>query len=131
LSYYYDLLGLLNYGESVLLWQLYSDTVDEDPDTQEARGNRVKGLEDLPCYVSDDGRTFAYWNQDTPRMPWQTPEFIERARQDPINKLRPEEFRRLWQNRWSTGNESFIQMDLVRSAMQRGKERGLYNVHPV
>ena len=119
------------YGESSLLWAIYEETVNEDPDTQQARGKRIKGLEDLPCFVSEDGQTAAYWNQDTPRMPWQTPEFIERARKDPLNKLRPEEFRRLWQNRWSSGNESFIDMALVRDSMQRGKERGLYNVHPV
>jgi len=119
------------YGQAPLLYQLYEDTVNEDPDTGEPRGIKVKGLEDLPVYVSEDGRTLAWWNMDVPRMPWQTPAFIEAARQDPINRLRPEEFRRLWMNRWTSGSESFIDMDLVRSSMARGKERGLYNVHPV
>ena len=112
------------------MWELFSQTVDEDPDTGRPRGNRVRGLEDLPCFVSDDGRTFAYWNQDIPRMPWQTPEFIDEARNEPGNKLMPEEFKRLWQNRWTTGSESFIDMHQVDSLMEEGDAMGLYNLHP-
>jgi len=118
------------YGEAELLWSLYLETVKENPDTGEAMGNRVAGLEDLPCFVSDDGGTFAYWNQDIPRMPWQTREYIEKARNDPINKLRPEEFKRLWQNRWTTGSESYMPMELVDKLMVMGTEAGLVNLHP-
>ena len=118
------------YGEAELLWELYSQTVNEDPDTGLPRGNRVKGLEDLPCFVSEDGRTFAYWNQDVPRMPWQTPAFIAKAKNDPINKLRPEEFKRLWMNRWTTGSESFMDMAQLDRLMQLGTEAGLVNLHP-
>ena len=118
------------YGESRLCWELYLQTVNEDPDTGDARGNRVAGLEDLPVFVSDDGRTIAYWNQDVPRMPWQTREFISRAKMDPVNKLVPEEFKRLWMNRWTTGAESFIDMNVVKNLMEKGQLHGLVNLYP-
>ena len=63
-------------------------------------------------------------------MPWQTPEFIDEARNEPGNKLMPEEFKRLWQNRWTTGSESFIDMNQVDFLMEEGKAMGLYNLHP-
>lgn len=118
------------FGESRLCWELYLQTVNEDTDTGKAQGNRVAGLEDLPVFVSDDGRTIAYWNQDTPRMPWQTKEFISRAKSDPINKLVPEEFKRLWQNRWTTGAEGYIDMNTIRKMMAEGDAIGLENLYP-
>jgi len=63
-------------------------------------------------------------------MPWQTEEFIEQARNDPINRMRPEEFRRLWENRWTSGSESFIEMALIDAGTARGQEKGLYNAYP-
>jgi hypothetical protein len=117
------------HGEAPLLWAIYESVCKPDPDTEEENGTRVEGLEDLPVYISDDKRTLCYWDHEC-RMPWQTEEFIEQARNDPINRMRPEEFRRLWENRWTSGNESFIDMNLWDQAAARGAEKGLYNAYP-
>jgi len=98
------------HGVSELLWQLYEQTVKPDGDTLTPTGIKADGLEDLPCYVSDDGGVFAYWNQDTPRMPWQIPAYFEQARNDPINRLRPEEYARLHRNQWTSAHGAFLDM---------------------
>ena len=113
------------FGESELLWNLYESTVNEDPDSGEPRGNRVPGLEDLPCFVSDDGGTFAYWNQDRPRMPWQDPNYYERAKADIINKMRPQEMLRLHMNRWVSGEDTFLDMNRWDRMAEAGMAAGL------
>jgi phage terminase large subunit-like protein len=45
-----------------------------------------------------------FWSH-TPRQPWQTPEYYAEQRQT----LRPNAFRRLHENQWVTGTESFIE----------------------
>ncbi len=112
------------YGESELLYSLYEGAVKPNLQTGEPEGKRVEGLEDLPCFVIGD--MFVYWDH-VPRMPWHTPEFLESAKNDPANKLRPHEYLRLWENRWTTGNEAFLDMEKVDLAMAAGKERGLIN----
>jgi hypothetical protein len=114
------------YGESALLWRMYESVVKPDPHSGEEHGTKVIGLEDLPVYVSDDGSMIVYWDHEA-RMPWHTPEFIEGARSDPSVQGRESEFRRLWQNEWSSGVEGFIEMEYVDRAIARGKGRQLIN----
>jgi hypothetical protein len=113
-------------GESSLLWSLHEMTVNPDQDGN-PRGNRAPGLEDLPCYVSPDGNTFAYWNHE-PNRPWHTEEFLEGRRSD--LSLPKHEYLRLWENRWTTGNESFIPIELIDSLMEHGDSVGLVNRYP-
>ena len=112
------------YGESELLYSIYDQVVKPDPHTEEPMGTRVPGLEDLPVFVSDDGSTIVYWDHE-PRMPWHTPEFLAAARNDPT--LRESEYKRLWENRWSTGQEAFLNPDVVKMAISEGKAAGLFN----
>jgi hypothetical protein len=60
-------------------------------------------------------------------MPWHTPVFLEEARNDPSVKGRESEFRRLWENRWTTGKEAFIDVNLVDQRMEEGQAAGLVN----
>lgn len=112
------------YGESELLYSLYSLVVNPDPHTEEPRGTRIPGLEHLPCYQR--GKTFVYWDHEG-RMDWHTPEFLQEAKDDPTVQGRVSEYLRLWENRWSTGLEAFIDMPLVDRAMGLGDEAGLVN----
>ncbi len=114
------------YGESALLWRIYENVVKPDPHTNEELGTKIIGLEDLPVYVSDDGSTIVYWDHEA-RMPWHTPEFLSQAKSDPSVKGRESEYRRLWLNEWSSGVESFIDMEHVDRAIARGVEKGLVN----
>jgi hypothetical protein len=112
------------YGESELLYSLYEQCVRPHPDTGEPQGERIKELKDLPCYQY--GSMFCYWDHE-PRAPWLTPEFLLAAKNDPANKLRPSEYLRLWENRWTTGTEAFIDMDVFDRIAREGDEEGLYN----
>jgi hypothetical protein len=114
------------YGESALLWRIYENVVKPDPHTNEEHGKKVPGLEDLPVYLSDDGSTIVYWDHEA-RMPWNTPEALEKARNDPSVQGRESEYRRLWHNEWSSGVEAYIDMDIIDRAIARGRERGLVN----
>ena len=98
--------GFLN--ESDLLWELYSQLYpfgDESRVSPEA----VQLFPDLEAYYIPSTRTIVYWSH-TPRMPWQTNEFLESQRRSP--GMRPETFVRLWENRWTTSVSKFIDMDL-------------------
>lgn len=109
-----------------MLWALYESVVQ--PDEQNVpQGHRVQGLEDLPCYVL--GGTFIYWDHES-RMPWHTPEFMEGARNDPALKGRESEYLRIWQNRWTTGYEAFIDMEQYDLLCKRGDGEGLWNRMP-
>ena len=112
------------YGESELLWNIYNNVVKPDPQTEEATAPRVKGLEDLPCY--ELGNYFVYWDHEC-RMPWHTEEFLSDARNDPALEGRESEFRRIWQNRWTTGLEAYMPMETVDLLMELGEKEGLYN----
>ena len=112
------------YGESELLYSIYDAAVSPDPMTDEPRGERVPGLDDLPCYRL--GKTFVYWDHEA-RMPWHTEEFLEAARNDPAFRGREGEYRRLWENRWTTGEEAFIPMELIDELMATGEAEGLVN----
>lgn len=107
-------------GESDLLWREYERVVKPDVN-DEPQGVKAKGLEDLPCYV--DGRTFVYWDE-TNRMPWKTPEFLEEARQ---NSPTENEYLRIWCNKWTTGEQSFVDIKQYDELCKTGDEMGLYN----
>lgn len=108
------------YGISNLLYGIYERCLKPDPETEEYIGIKAKGLEDLPCYV--DGSTFAYWDH-VARMPWHTPEFLAAARAE----TRPSEYLRLWENRWTTGQEAFIDMELFDELCVIGDREGRRN----
>ena len=113
------------FGVSELLWSMYEFVVQPDMENEgEPRGERVPGLEDLPCYKN--GSMFAYWDHEC-RCPWQTPEFLEEARNDPAARMRKSEFLRLWENRWTTGEESFIDAEQIERLMIQGQKAGLVN----
>ena len=111
------------YGESELLWNIYEDICKPDENGEE-QGSRVKGLDDLPVYESGDN--VAYWDH-VGRMPWHTPEFLEQARNDPALKGRKSEYLRIWENRWTTGIEPYINMEDYDRLVAKGKANGLYN----
>lgn len=113
------------FGVSELLWSLYEFCVQPDMENEmEPRGERVPGLEDLPCYRNES--MFAYWDHEC-RAPWQTEQFIEDARRDPAARMRKSEILRLWENRWTTGEESFIEIEQVEKLMGLGEKMGLVN----
>ena len=114
-----------HYGKADLLYSIYEQAVQPDPENDDQpQGQRVAGLEDLPCF--DYGNMFCYWDHDA-RMPWHTEEFLEQARNDPVMKTQPHEYERLWRNRWTTGLNAFIDMNKVDKLMRQGDAMGLYN----
>ena len=114
-----------HHGRAELLYSIYEQAVQPDPEkNDEPQGDRVQGLEDLPCF--EYGSMFCYWDH-VARMPWHTDEFLEQARNDPVMKTQPHEFLRLWENRWTTGLESFIDMNKVDRLMRQGDAMGLHN----
>ena len=116
------------YGESEVLYSIFEDAVKPDPQNPEMfTGEQPAGLKDLPCYKN--GSLFAYWDR-VARMPWHTPEFLKEAEDDQVNKLRPEEFKRLWKNGWSTGLESFLPIEVLDKLVAEGEEKGLKNMYP-
>ena len=108
-------------GESELLWRLYLAGVgpEEHPD---GKGNRVDS--DLPIYVNQDSRMFTYWSH-TPRMEWQTPEYYAGERQT----LRPAQFLRLHENRWTSSETRFITEEMYEGCLDREHRPVLPN-HP-
>ena len=58
-------------------------------------------------------------------MPWHTAEFMQAAKDDPTLKGREGEYRRLWQNKWSSGAEPFLDIQLIDRLMEEGSQMGL------
>lgn len=112
-------------GQSQLLYSLYEQTVAPDPDTEQPGGIRIRGLEDLPCFVSPDGRTFAYWETDALRVPWITQQFLDARKADP--SIRAEEYARLWENRWTSSHGAFLPAGVYDRACAAGDRLGLVN----
>jgi len=102
--------------ESDLLWDLYTRGVHSD-EYNDGQGERIPGLEDLPCYRK--GSLFIYWDHDG-RMPWQTPEYYERA----FEEERGSSYLRLHENRWVTSTETFMPIEWWDEAV----ENSLYDV---
>ena len=89
-------------SESELLWDLYQ---------QGKSGEPVDDLVDLENGDGDQacrciGGLFSYWDH-VGRMPWQTAEYLEKQKAS----LRANAYLRLHENRWTEGNESFINLD--------------------
>jgi len=88
-------------GQSELLWALYDqivlhgEPVPELIDIQHASGEPT-------CWRN--GRMFAYWDS-AHRMPWQTEDYyLEQL----ASGMKPNEYARLHENRWTTGSEPFM-----------------------
>ena len=113
------------YGESETLWEIYSRAINPDPHTDTPRGHSV--LSGLPVYA--EGSLAAYWDHEC-RLPWQTPEFLEEARTDPVTLAQPAEYKRLWENRWTTGLESFMDMQRLDGIMEQAEREGIHNAYP-
>jgi hypothetical protein len=98
-------------GESKTLQQLYFAGVDK-AEHPEGRGERID--EELPIYRSKEGaglNLVTFWSHEC-RMPWQTPKWLERQRQDHIAKGRVSTWLRLFENRWVSGESMFITAEL-------------------
>lgn len=78
-------------GESELLEDLYN------------RG--LKGEEIAPALYRG-GRLLMFWSHE-PVAPWQTPEWLEQMRE----QSRPNAYLRLIENRWTTAESDFVDMD--------------------
>ncbi len=94
-------------GESKTLRDLYLAGVDAE-EHPEGRGERIDA--DLPLYRSRAGgglNLVTFWSHEC-RMPWQTPAWLERQRQDHISKGRVSTWLRLFENRWVSGESMFI-----------------------
>lgn len=91
-------------GESDLLEEQYKRAVDktEHPDGQ---GERIHPT--LPIYANRTGRIGCYWDHEG-KMPWQTPEYLAARRRD----QRPASYLRQCENRWVTGMEEFITLEM-------------------
>ena len=109
------------------MYSVFESACQPDPQNPDHfMGLQPEGMEDLPCY--HNGSLFAYWDRKA-RMPWHTPEFLQEAKDDPVNKLRPAEFKRLWENGWSTGLDSFLDIEIYDALVDEGMKRGLRNAY--
>jgi phage terminase large subunit-like protein len=97
-------------NESDLLWEMYLRGVGID-EHDAGRGQKIEGLEDLPCWRN--GNLFTYWTHD-PTMPWQTEAYYESA----MAAERPSAFMRLHLNQWVTSQESFLPVEWVDRSMK-------------
>lgn len=87
-------------GESELLWDLYRKNVG----CEEFKGGYGKKLhEKLPVWGHAFTRTVIYWDH-VPRCPWQTRDYYQEQRAT----LRPSNYLRLHQNRWTPPGSEFI-----------------------
>lgn len=86
-------------GESPVLEQLYDAGVKQ--------GVRVPWASnyspELELYENKTGRMLCLWNQ-TPRMPWQTPEYY--GSEEAI--LAPQEYLRMHRNQWVSSSDAFV-----------------------
>jgi len=108
------------FGESELLWNLYDQVCKPDEQLVE-QGIKPKGMEDLPVYAVDD--ICVYWDHEA-RMKWHTDPFLATAQRE---EPRANEYLRIWENRWTTGLEPFIDMDAYDRQIKQGTELGLFN----
>ena len=83
-------------GESTLLEELYN---------QGMSGKRL--YDDLPVWVN--GSLYMYWDTEA-RMPWQTPEYYEVAKQD--LRHRPNSYRRMHLNEWAGSEDTAIDAEV-------------------
>lgn len=86
-------------GESPVLENLYDAGVND--------AVRDKRFQDIPVYVNERARIFAYWDTE-PRMSWQTPAYYEQE----AATLTESEFLRVHRNQWVSSESSAIPVDL-------------------
>ena len=89
-------------SESELLWQLHQRSMSGTPVPTLTHLDNGDGE---PACRSTNG-LFSYWDH-VGRMSWQTPEYLSAQK----NSLRANAYLRLHENRWTEGNESFINLD--------------------
>ena len=106
-------------AESPLLYSLYEQACKPEDGLETA----PRVLEGEPVYAIP-GQLGVYWDHE-PRMPWQTPEFLAAVKADPATL--PGEYLRHWENRWTTGKETFVDPRLLDAAIAKGRESGLWN----
>jgi len=117
------------HGKSELLWNLYEEVCKPDIEGVE-RGVVVDSLIEagdghpLPVYI--EGKSCVYWDHE-PRMPWHTAEFLEGRKKDPALKSRTSEYARIWENRWTSGLDPFIDIKMWDELCHRGMAMGLTN----
>jgi len=102
-----------------LLYDLYNHIVKKGKPVPEL-ADIVDRNGDPVCFVSEDGRSFAYWDTE-PRMPWQTPDYYAQE----AGLLPPMQFLRLHRNQWVTSEEQYIPIEWWDAAVERGTEAGL------
>lgn len=111
------------YGESELLYDLYTRGVDEE-ETNTGKGTLLKELDPLPCY--ENNAQFTYWNH-TPHMPWQSEKYYQDARESE----RPNAYLRLHENRWVTSRETFIPIEWWEAAEEHLQQSAvMWKEHP-
>jgi hypothetical protein len=98
-------------------------TVHEDPTTGEPQGIKVPGFNKWPAFQSLDGGTFAFWaHPHQIYRPWITDEFMEGRKAD--KSVSEQQYLRLWENNWVTGEDMFIDIGLIDAAGERGLAAG-------
>ena len=88
-------------SESELLWDIYQrgllgEPIQELSDLEDGDGN---------CSCRAVGGLFSYWDH-VGRLPWQTEDYLAKQK----SSLRANAYLRLHENRWTEGNESFIDL---------------------
>lgn len=102
-------------GESEELEELYHKAVDK-LESEFGQGERVHP--NLPLYVNREASICAYWDHEA-RLPWHTPEYLAQQRAT----LRPHAYKRLWENRWTAGEDGIDPLDW-NACVRRGNELG-------
>jgi hypothetical protein len=114
-------------GRVNCLWGIYETVVKPDSyNPLEKHGTKIPGLEDLPVYSYGEkyksGSYLVYWDHEN-RMPWKSEEYLEGRRLDPAVKGRESEYRRLWENHWTTGLDAFLSPKTVDHLMDSVNRR--------
>lgn len=97
-------------NESELLWEQYLRGVGPD-ENQKGQGQKIEGLEDLPCWRNGD--MFCYWSHESD-LPWYTEEYLDKQQRTE----RPSAFLRLFMNQWVTSHEEFVPVEWYKSATE-------------
>ena len=95
-------------GEGKLLWELFERIVKLG---ERIPKDELEGL-DIPCFRNET--SFAYWDsyetagENCRRMAWQNDEDGKRYYESQERELRPNAFRRLHWNMWTSNEDSFL-----------------------
>lgn len=102
-----------NEGESMILWNLYLQGVDEKEHPQ-GKAVRHSDFPELPVYTNERANLFCYWDHE-PRMVWQVPEYYQAE----AAALPESEFRRVHRNEWVAPLEQAIPIDRWDQLMEK------------